>query len=236
MSLLEVENLHVRYGEVPALQGVSLRLDKGELVAILGANGSGKTTLLRAISGLLQPVEGRIVFADENLQRLPVHEIVGRGINHVVEGRGILGELTVAENMRLGMYLRGVRRAREDLDWVLGLFPVLRERYKETAGMLSGGEQQMLSIARSLIGRPRLLMIDELSLGLSPKISSELMRALVGISREGVAVAIVEQSAHQALKFADRVYVLSNGATVHDGTSAQVAGNPALLEAYLGRD
>jgi branched-chain amino acid transport system ATP-binding protein len=236
MALLEVDNLHVRYGEVPALQGVTLRVEKGEIVAILGANGAGKTTLLRTISGLLRPVLGRLEFAGEDLQPLSVHEIVGRGINHVVEGRGVLGELTVAENLRLGMYLRGMQRAREDLDWVLGLFPVLRERYQQMAGMLSGGEQQMLAIARSLVAGPRLLMIDELSLGLAPKITAELMRVLAGLREKGVAVAIVEQSAHQALKFADRVYVLSNGATVCTGTSAQLIGNPALLQAYLGRD
>lgn len=236
MPLLAAENLQVAYGEITALHDVSLQVDQGELVAILGANGAGKTTLLRTISGLLRPAKGSVRFADRPLSGMPVHEIVRLGLSHVPEGRGLLPELTVMENLRLGMYLHGPRKLQAELARVFELFPVLQERATQAAGMLSGGEQQMLAIARSLVSRPKLLMVDELSLGLAPKITGELMRLLSRIHEEGVTVLMVEQNAHQALKFATRVYVLANGRTAVSGTAQELADKPDLLDAYLGKD
>ena len=236
MALLDVEDLHVRYGEVAALHGLSLQIAEGELVAVLGANGAGKTTLLRAISGLLHSARGHIRFLGKDLRNVAPHEVVALGLRHVPEGRGLLGDLTVAENLRLGRYLRGLRATEEDLEKVLELFPILRERYGQLAALLSGGEQQMLSIARGLVGRPKLIMIDELSLGLAPKIATELMHVLARSRDTGLAVLMVEQSAHQALKFAERVYVLANGTIALEGNAAAMANNPAVIQAYLGRD
>ncbi|MEQ8652468.1 MAG: ABC transporter ATP-binding protein [Kiloniellales bacterium] len=236
MALLSIKDLQVAYGEVTALHDVSLEVDEGELVAILGANGAGKTTLLRCISGLLRPRSGEIRLKGESIANLPVHEIVRRGLTHVPEGRGLMAELTVMENLRLGMYLKGPRRLQSELARVLELFPVLRERAGQPAGMLSGGEQQMLAIARSLVAQPSLLMVDELSLGLAPKITSDLMKLLSRIHEEGVTVVMVEQNAHQALKYATRVYVLANGRTALSGTARELADDPKMLNAYLGKD
>jgi len=236
MALLDVENLQVAYGEVIALHDVSLSVEEGELVAILGANGAGKTTLLRTISGLQRPRAGEVRLNGQSIVGLPVHDIVRRGLTHVPEGRGLMAELTVMENLRLGMYLKGPRKLQAEYQRVLELFPVLGERANQPAGMLSGGEQQMLAIARSLVGNPALLMVDELSLGLAPKITSELMKLLSRIHEEGVTVVMVEQNAHQALKYATRVYVLSNGRTAVSGTARELADKPDLLNAYLGKD
>ncbi len=236
MAMLSIEGLRVAYGEIIALHEISLEVGEGELVAILGANGAGKTTLLRTISGLLRPRSGEIRLQDKSIVGLPVHEIVRLGLSHVPEGRGLLPELTVMENLRLGMYLKGPRKLQAELERVLELFPVLRERAGQTAGLLSGGEQQMLAIARSLVSQPSLLMVDELSLGLAPKITSELMKLLSRIHEEGVTVVMVEQNAHQALKYATRVYVLANGRTTVSGSAQELADNPTVLDAYLGKD
>lgn len=236
MALLSIKDLQVAYGEVTALHDVSLEVEEGELVAILGANGAGKTTLLRSISGLLRLRSGEIRLKGESIANLPVHEIVRRGLTHVPEGRGLMAELTVMENLKLGMYLKGPRRLQSELARVLELFPVLRERAGQPAGMLSGGEQQMLAIARSLVGQPSLLMVDELSLGLAPKITSDLMKLLSRIHEEGVTVVMVEQNAHQALKYATRVYVLANGRSALSGTARELADDPKMLNAYLGKD
>ena len=235
-ALLQVEGLKVARGEVDVLRGVSLDVQSGELVAILGANGAGKTTLLRALSGLLPAHEGRVRFDGSDITASRPHRIARLGLIQVPEGRGVLAELTVRENLDLGMVAHGWRGRDAELERVYALFPVLRTRGAQMAGMLSGGEQQMLSIARSLLCRPRLLMVDELSLGLAPKITLELMVLLARISRTGPTVLIVEQNAKQALKFADRLYVLAQGSVVLTGRPADLERDPNLLAAYLGRD
>ena len=234
--LLEVQAIHAKRGEVDTLRGVSLKVQSGELVAILGANGAGKTTLLRALSGLLPPHVGAVRFDGEDITKAAAHEIARKGLIHVPEGRGVLAELTVRENLDLGLIMHGWRGRVEELERVYALFPVLRTRGTTLAGMLSGGEQQMLSIGRSLLCRPRLLMVDELSLGLAPKITLELMELLARLSRTGPTVLIVEQNAQQALRYADRLYVLSQGSVVFTGTPAELGRDSTLLAAYLGRD
>ena len=236
-TLLEVDAIHAKRGEVDTLRAVSLKVQSGELVAILGANGAGKTTLLRALSGLLPPHAGAIRFDGQDITRAAAHEIARIGLIHVPEGRGVLAELTVRENLDLGLIMHGWRGRLEELERVYSLFPLLRTRGTTLAGMLSGGEQQMLSIGRSLLCRPRLLMVDELSLGLAPKITLELMELLARLSRTGrPTVLIVEQNAQQALRYADRIYVLSQGSVVLTGTPAELGRDSTLLSAYLGRD
>jgi branched-chain amino acid transport system ATP-binding protein len=235
-ALLEVQDLHVARGEVDTLRGVSLEVRRGELVSILGANGAGKTTLLRALSGLLPPTAGRVHFEGEDITRAAPHTIARRGLVHVPEGRGVLGELTVRQNLDLGMMMHGWRGRQRELEHVHALFPILRTRADTPAGMLSGGEQQMLAIARSLLCRPKLLMIDELSLGLAPKITLELMALLAGLRQDGPTVLIVEQNAQQALRYADRLYVLAQGRIAVAGSADELRRDPNLLAAYLGRD
>lgn len=232
--LLDVASIRVARGEVDTLRDVSLSVRSGELVAILGANGAGKTTLLRALSGLLPPHAGAVTFNGMDITRATPHHIARSGVIHVPEGRGVLPELTVRENLDLGMVMHGWRGRSDELDQVYSLFPILKTRTATMAGMLSGGEQQMLSIARSLLCRPKLLMVDELSLGLAPKITLELMSLLAQIRRSGPTVLIVEQNAQQALKFADRIYVLAQGCVVLTGTSDELRQDPGLLAAYLG--
>ncbi|HTV71421.1 MAG TPA: ABC transporter ATP-binding protein [Rhizobiaceae bacterium] len=236
MTLLSVQDLDVSYGGVQALHGVSLSVERGELVAILGANGAGKTTLLRAISGLLRPARGTINFDGKTISDRKVHDIARMGLSHVPEGRGLLAELTVMENLRLGLYVGRAAEPQRELDRVLQLFPILSERSKQPAGMLSGGEQQMLAIARSLVSKPKLLIVDELSLGLAPKITTELLHLLSRIHKDGVTVLMVDQNAHQLLKFASRIYVLANGSVALSGTKAELVGQAALIDAYLGKD
>ena len=234
--LLEVRDLHVARGEVDTLDGVSLEVRRGELVAILGANGAGKTTLLRALSGLLPAKAGQVRFEGEDITRAAPHAIARRGLVHVPEGRGVLGELSVRQNLDLGMVMHGWRGRRQELESVHALFPILRTRAEMPAAMLSGGEQQMLAIARSLLCRPKLLMIDELSLGLAPRITLELMALLAGLRQDGPTVLIVEQNAQQALRYADRLYVLGQGRIVLSGSADELRRDPNLLAAYLGRD
>lgn len=234
-TLLDVASIRVARGEVDTLRDVSLSVRTGELVAILGANGAGKTTLLRALSGLLTPHAGKITFNGADLTGVAPYQVARGGMIHVPEGRGVLPELTVRENLDLGMVMHGWRGRAEELDRVHTLFPILKTRSAAMAGMLSGGEQQMLSIARSLLCRPKLLMVDELSLGLSPKITLELMSLLARISREGPTVLIVEQNAQQALRFADRIYVLAQGSVVLSGTPEELRQDPGLLGAYIGQ-
>jgi len=235
-ALLEVAALEVRYGGVTALSDVSFAVGRGEIAAILGANGAGKSTLLRTISGLQHPRSGAIVFDGTPIEARGPHEIVQLGISHVPEGRGVLGELTVLENLQLGAYSRGGIRAAGELGGVFELFPVLSERRAQAAGMLSGGEQQMLAIARSLLARPKLLMIDELSLGLAPKIASALLQLLGRLRRDGLSILLVEQNVHQTLAVADRVYLLANGRIGFHGTPAELRARPDVMDAYLGTD
>jgi branched-chain amino acid transport system ATP-binding protein len=217
------------------LRNISLELRAGTITSVLGANGSGKTTLLRTISGLVRPRSGIILADGRRIDRLPVHEIVRAGISHVPEGRGLLAELTVLENLRLGAHTQGGAK-QGDLDRVHALFPILKTRQHEPAGMLSGGEQQMLAIARGLLARPRLLMIDELSLGLAPRITTMLMGLLQDVRRQGVSVMLVEQSVHQALKISDEIYLLVNGEIRFRGAPGDLRGRKDLMDAYLGID
>src|SRR5688500_13596238 len=234
--LLSVIHLEVCYGVISALQDVSLEIDRGEIVTLIGANGAGKTTLLRAISGLIRPQGGEVILdASEHLTRLPPHEIVRRGVVHVPEGRQIFAILSVRENLMLGAYQEKSRDAiRASLDRCYSLFPVLAERREQRGGTLSGGEQQMLAIARALMGRPRLLLLDEPSLGLAPLIVRQIFEAIARIAREeGVTIFLVEQNAFHALRLADRGYVLVNGRVRLSGTGRELLANPEVRAAYL---
>ena len=232
---LSVENLHVFYGDVQALWGISFEVREGELVTLLGSNGAGKTTTLRAISGIVVPAEGRIEFKGREISRLLPHEIVARGIGHIPEGRRLWPGMTVIENLELGAYPGGARREmRQSLEGVLALFPQLAERTRQLAGTLSGGEQQMLAIGRALMGRPKLLMLDEPSLGLAPLMVAELFRVVREINAQGVSVLLVEQNVHQALEIAHRAYILETGRIVREGPARDLLADPAVKEAYLG--
>ena len=234
--LLSVEGLEVFYGEFQALFGVSFYVDRGEVVVLLGANGAGKTTTLKTVSGLLKPRRGRVVWQGRDITGLPPHVRVEMGISHVPEGRGIFPKLTVYENLRVAAYTRRAReRFEESLEMVYNLFPVLRERRNQLAGTLSGGEQQMLAIARALVQRPTLLMMDEPSLGLAPKIAREVIMLARRLRDEyGITVLLVEQNVRLSLKVADRAYVLETGRIVREGTPEELERDPRIREAYLG--
>jgi branched-chain amino acid transport system ATP-binding protein len=232
--LLQLQDLSVRYGSVQALAGINLEVHWGELVTLLGSNGAGKSSTLRAISALV-PVGGRILWRGTPLAGVPAHRIVRLGIGHCPEGRRVLSRMSVAENLSLGAYLRRDTTAiRSDLERCYALFPRLAERRQQVAGALSGGEQQMLAIARALMGRPQLLMLDEPSLGLAPKLVGEVMRALAQLHRDGLTILLVEQNAQAALEIANRGYVLEAGQLTLEGPAAQLLANPSLRAAYLG--
>ncbi|MBI5018075.1 MAG: ABC transporter ATP-binding protein [Deltaproteobacteria bacterium] len=232
---LAVEGLAVRYGHIQAVQQVDLEVRAGEIVALIGANGAGKTTTLNAVSGLLKPSAGAISFEGKGLGRLRPQEIVRRGLIQVPEGRAILTTLSVRENLELGAYSRRDRReAARDLEAVMNRFPILRDRASLSAGNLSGGEQQMLAIGRALMGRPRLLLLDEPSMGLAPLVVQEIFLILQEINRAGTSLLLVEQNARQALRVAHRGYVLETGRTVLTDTGERLLGNPRVVEAYLG--
>jgi branched-chain amino acid transport system ATP-binding protein len=234
--LLEVKDLRVRYGRMVALDGVSLAVSQGSFVAVLGANGAGKSTTLRAISGLLHAVGGRIAFQGRDISRLPPHSIARQGIAHVPEGRGLLPSITVAENLKIGALGNPARGSVKPIyARMFEYFPVLRKRMQQPAGLLSGGEQQMLSIARALLQSPKLLMVDEMSLGLAPKLVEELMRVLVDLTLQGVSVLCVEQNTRLVLKHAAHAYVLETGRTIIDGTGASLLSDERVLHAYLGK-
>jgi branched-chain amino acid transport system ATP-binding protein len=234
-ALLEVRDLDVSYGAVQALRGVSLHVAVGEVVTLIGANGAGKTTLLRAISGLCPARHGAISFAGGDITRLAAHRIVGLGISQVPEGRIIFANLSVRDNLELGAYLRRDRaQIRADLELVFTLFPRLQERERQRGGTLSGGEQQMLAIARGLMSRPRLLLMDEPSLGLAPILVREIFRTIAEISRQGVTILLVEQNAHMALGIADRGYVMETGSIVLSDTRDSLLQNEEVKSAYLG--
>jgi branched-chain amino acid transport system ATP-binding protein len=234
-SMLEVRDLSVAYGHIEAVKGVSFELASGDITALVGANGAGKSTTLLALSGLLRARSGSVRFEGEDITRLAPHEIVRRGIVQVAEGRAILTTLTVRENLALGAYTRKDKEAVADsLARVLHLFPRLEGRIDQYAGNLSGGEQQMLAIGRALMAKPRLLLLDEPSMGLAPILVQEIFRTLVDINREGLTILLVEQNVRQALKIAHRGYVIETGKIVLAETGANLLGNPKVVEHYLG--
>jgi branched-chain amino acid transport system ATP-binding protein len=232
--MLEVENLHVYYGEIHALKGVTLSVAKGEIVTLLGNNGAGKTTTLRTLSGLLPARAGEVTLEGETLLGVPPHAIVLRGIAHVPEGRRIFNRLTVFENLEMGAYARADGGIGQDLERVFALFPRLKERRTQVAGTLSGGEQQMLAIARALMAAPRILLLDEPSMGLAPVLVEQIFETIQGINRQGTTLLLVEQNAAMALSIAHRGYVLETGAIVLSGTAADLQGDPEVRRAYLG--
>jgi len=235
VSLLELVRLDVTYGDLPALTGIDLVVEHGETLAVVGANGAGKTTLLRTVSGLLHARRGEVRFEGERIDRLPCHRVVERGVVHVPEGRKVFPSLTVRENLDLGSYTRAAKARRvESLDRVFALFPRLRERAGQAAGTLSGGEQQMLAIGRALMARPRLLMLDEPSLGLAPIVVTEIFRTIAEINRAGTTVLLVEQNTRQALALSHRGYVLENGRVVLVGSGGDLLENDHVKRAYLG--
>jgi branched-chain amino acid transport system ATP-binding protein len=235
--MLEVLNLQVSYGAIKALDGISFDVPQGGIVTLLGANGSGKTTTLRAITGMAAPVGGRIVFAGRELQGRPTHEIIRAGIALVPEGRRIFANLTVYENLLLGAYFRRDQPAlARDLDFLYDTFPRLAERRTQAAGTLSGGEQQMLAVGRALMSRPRLLLLDEPSLGLAPLLVKEVFHIINLLNQRGVTILLVEQNAAAALKIAHHGYVLETGRVVLAGSGAELLAHPQLRRAYLGDD
>ncbi|HEY8394980.1 MAG TPA: ABC transporter ATP-binding protein [Thermaerobacter sp.] len=235
MALLELKGVHVYYGHVHALKGIDLAVEEGEIVALLGANGAGKSTTLRAISGLVRPRQGTITFRGQDLTRLPAHRLPALGIAHAPEGRRVFGPLTVDENLTLGAYQRRDPRAVEETRrWVFDLFPRLKERRRQLAGTMSGGEQQMLAIGRALMSNPRLLLLDEPSLGLAPLLVRQIFETIREINRQGVTVLLVEQNARAALKLAHRAYVLETGRVALAGPSAELLRDARMQEVYLG--
>ena len=232
--MLEVENLQVAYGEIRALRGISLRVGEGEIVALLGNNGAGKTTTLRAISGLLVPVGGTIRLAGDSLVRVPPHAIAARGVAHIPEGRRMFTRLSVEDNLALGAYVRRDDGIARDLERVFTLFPRLQERRDQLAGTLSGGEQQMLAIARGLMLRPRIVLLDEPSMGLAPLVVEQIFETIRDINREGTTVLLVEQNASMALEIAARAYVLEQGVIALEGSGESLRADPAVRKAYLG--
>ena len=232
--MLTLDALDVYYGEIHALRGVALEVRGGEIVTLLGNNGAGKSTTLKTISGLLVPRHGSVVFDGSALTGVPAHEVVARGIAHVPEGRRIFNRLTVRENLTMGAYLRTDADIDADLDRAFELFPRLKERISQVAGTLSGGEQQMLAIARALMARPRLLLLDEPSMGLAPVLVEQIFTTIGSINRQGTTILLVEQNAAMALSIAHRGYVLETGAVVLSGTAGQLAENERVRHAYLG--
>jgi branched-chain amino acid transport system ATP-binding protein len=229
-----VEDLHVYYGEIHALKGVSFQVGQGEIVALLGNNGAGKTTTLKTLSGLLAPRRGQVRLDGASLLGVAPHDIVRRGMTHVPEGRRIFNRLTVLENLHMGAYTRSDRGVAQDLDRVFAVFPRLQERIRQVAGTLSGGEQQMLAIGRALMARPRLLLLDEPSMGLAPVLVEQIFETVQAINQQGVTILLVEQNAAMALAIAGRGYVLETGAVALAGPARDLADNPEVRRAYLG--
>ncbi len=234
--MLEVSDLRVAYGQIEAVRGISFEVDAGEVVALIGSNGAGKTTTLRTLSGLHRPKAGEIRFEGERVDRLPAHEIVARGVAHAPEGRRLFGRMTVRENLDLGAYRRHDGEVEADVAMVYDLFPILAERRGQAAGTLSGGEQQMLAIGRALMSRPRLLMLDEPSMGLSPIMMRTIFSTLTELKERGTTLLLVEQNAQAALKLADHGHVLETGRIVLSGTAADLLRNDEVRKAYLGEE
>jgi branched-chain amino acid transport system ATP-binding protein len=238
MALLEIENLHSYYGHVHALKGISLEVEEGEIVTLIGANGAGKTTTLRTVSGLLSPREGRVIFDGQELNGVPAHQIVNMGISQAPEGRKVFATLTVQENLNMGAYSLGGDRGaiEENRRRVFELFPRLEERKSQIGGTLSGGEQQMLSIGRALMARPKLLMLDEPSLGLAPMLVKAIFETIEEINQGGVTILLVEQNARAALRLADKGYVLETGRTILSGSAEELIRDERVRKAYLGEE
>jgi branched-chain amino acid transport system ATP-binding protein len=239
MALLEVDGLEVTYGKIRAVKGVSFAVEAGSLVTLIGANGAGKTTTLRTLSGLVAPSAGTVVFDGRRIDGVPAHEIVERGIAHVPEGRRVFPRMSVAENLDLGAFSRTGRapaEQRAEMDRIYTLFPVLAERRSQAAGTLSGGEQQMLAIGRALMSRPRLLMLDEPSMGLSPIMMNLIFTTLAELKTEGTTILLVEQNAQAALALADRADVIETGSVVLEGPAGELAASEQVRKAYLGED
>jgi branched-chain amino acid transport system ATP-binding protein len=233
--MLTLENISVNYGAINALKGVSMHVERGEVITLIGANGAGKTTTLRTITGLLSPRDGRVVYEGEEISGTPTHKLVARGIAMSPEGRGVFANLTVRENLQMGAYLqKDKRKQAEDMERAFRMFPRLKERETQKAGTLSGGEQQMLAMGRALMSRPRLLLLDEPSLGLAPLVVHTIFEAIEEIRSEGTTILLVEQNAHAALGHSDRAYVLETGRIVMEGPSKELAADPRIKEAYLG--
>jgi branched-chain amino acid transport system ATP-binding protein len=232
--MLEVEELRSAYGRIEAVKGVSLSVRAGEIVALVGSNGAGKTTLLRAISGVQPVTAGRIAFAGARIETAPPHRRVALGMAHVPEGRQVFAPLTVADNLRLGAFLRRDRDIARDVERIYAMFPALADKRRDPAGGLSGGQQQMLAIGRALMAKPKLLLLDEPSMGLAPLLVRQILDAVVTLKQEGVTILLVEQNAAAALAIADRGYVIETGRIAHSGTGATLAEDPRVREAYLG--
>ncbi len=233
--MLRVENIDVFYGDLQVLWEVSFEVKEGEIVALVGANGSGKSTSLKTISGLLRPARGGMSFLDQHLDLIPPHKIIDHGIAHVPEGRRLFPEMSVRENLIMGSLAPQAKRKRDQtMEWIFGLFPRLREREKQMAGTLSGGEQQMLAVGRGLMALPRMIMFDEPSLGLAPILVAEIFKIIKRINQEGVTVLVTEQNTKQTLEISDRGYVLENGRVVLSGTGQELLDNEHVKAAYLG--
>ncbi len=235
MAMLEIDDINVYYGAIHAIKGISLRVDEGEIVTLIGANGAGKSTTLRTISGLLKPKTGSIKFLDKDIAGMPAHKIVREGISQVPEGRRIFAEMTVMENLELGAFTRDDKEEiAKDFKMVFGRFPRLEERKLQMAGTLSGGEQQMLAMGRALMSRPKLLLLDEPSMGLAPLLIREIFNIIVDINKAGTTVLLVEQNANMALSIANRAYVLETGRITLSGDAKELAASEDIRKAYLG--
>ncbi|HHT48933.1 MAG TPA: ABC transporter ATP-binding protein [Firmicutes bacterium] len=234
--MLKIEDLVVAYGGIEALKGISLEVEEGKIITLVGANGAGKSTTLRTVMGLVKPVSGRIFFQEKDLLAEKTHHLAQLQITLVPEGRRIFPKLTVMENLRIGAYCRrDEKEIKTDLEWVFSLFPILQERSWQLAGTLSGGEQQMLAVGRALMSRPRLLMMDEPSLGLAPLLVKEIFRIIKEINRQGVTILLIEQNANAALQIADRGYVMETGRIVLEGSGRELLANQEVKAAYLGK-
>ena len=235
MTMLVVDDVFSGYGKSQVLHGVSLSVDEGEIVALIGANGAGKTTLLKTISGLVQARSGTIKFQNTEIQNLSAHRIVESGVSQVAEGRAMLKRMTVLENLRIGAHVRKDKEVRQDIDQIFSKFPVLGERHDQLAGLLSGGEQQMLAIGRALMARPRILLLDEPSLGLAPMVVTEIFRTLRALRDDETTIFLVEQNARRALQVADRGYVLERGQIALEGTGQRLLDDETIQQTYLGK-
>ena len=235
MALLEVKDLQVYYGVIQALKGISFKVEEGQIVTLIGANGAGKTTTMQTIVGLIPSKAGSIFYEGKEITKLPSHKIVNQGLTQVPEGRRIFQELTVYDNRMLGAYLeKDMKKIKDRIEEVFDQFPILKKRRTQIAGTLSGGEQQMLAMSRALMANPKLLMLDEPSMGLSPLLVNQVFDLITDMNSRGITILLVEQNAEKALAIADQAYVLANGMITHSGTGAELAGSEEIKKAYLG--